>query len=168
MVAPAIRVYVAVPIELWDMALKRGIVPPDLAKYLAWSVASTDADYIREVSELVLTHDKGSVSTPPEVAKQIAAGGSFFLIAILRVADFEVGGSPTCAACIDAVLHHFLLIQLYAIARAHGLKPVVQEGEHKGVKYIIVAASDTALPEAVKTTEEMIERACRKAGRTCK
>jgi len=168
MVAPAIRVYVAVPIELWNMAIKRGIVPLDLAKYLAWAVGSTDADYIREVSELALTHDRGSASTPPEVAKQIAAGTSFFLVAVKRIADFEVGGSPTCATCVDAVLHHFLLIHLYAIARAHGLKPVVQEGEHKGVKYIVVAASEAGLPEAVKTTEEMIERACKKAGRTCK
>ena len=163
----AVRVYVAVPIELWSMAIKRGVVPLDLAKYLAWAVGSTDDDYIREVSELVLTHDKGAASTPPEVAKHIAIGGSFFLITIKRVADFEVGGS-TCAVCVDAVLHHFLLIQLYAVARARGLRPVVQEGEHKGVKYIVVAASEAGLPEAVKTTEEMIERACKKAGRTCR
>jgi len=162
-----IRVHTLSPVELWSLAIKHGVPPLDLAKYLAWGVGSTDADYIREVSELALVHDRGSASTPPEVAKHIAIGGSFFLITIKRVADFEVGGT-TCAVCIDAVLHHFLLIQLYAIARAHGLRPVVHEGAYKGVKYVIVAASEAGLPEAVKEMETMIERVCRRAGRTCR
>jgi len=158
----AIRVHTLTPVELWSLAIKHGVPPLDLAKYLAWGVGSTDADYIREVSELVLVHDRGLASTPPEVAKQIAAGGSLFLIVVKRVADFEVGGS-TCAVCVDAVLHHFLLIQLYTIARAHGLRPVVHEGAYKGVKYIIVAASEASLPEAVKDMEITIERVCRGA-----
>jgi len=163
MVALTIRVHVITPIELWDMALRRGIVPPDLAKYLAWSVAASNADYVREVSELVLTHDRGSASTPPETAKQIAIGISHFLLTIKKIADFEVGGNAACAICIDAVMHHFLLVQLYAIARTHGLRPIVQEGEYKGVKYVIVAGSEAGLPEAIRAVEEEIETACRRA-----
>jgi len=167
MVTLAIRVHTLTPVELWNMAIKRGIVPLDLAKYLAWGAGSSEANYVRELSRLVLAHDKYSASTPPEAAKQLAAGGWLFIITLKQIANFEIGGNATCAACIDAVLHHLLLPQLYTIARAHGLKPVVQEGEHKGVKYVIVAASEAALPEAVKDMETTIEQACKKA-RLCK
>jgi len=44
----AIRVNTLTPIELWTLALKRGIVPLDLAKYLAWGAGSSETSYGRE------------------------------------------------------------------------------------------------------------------------
>jgi len=161
-----VRVYVKTPAELWGLAVRQGVPPLDLAKYLAWGAASNSASDVREWSEAVLAHDKSS-SISPETAKHVAAGFAFMIKFIVSISNAEYGAEDVCKLCVEGVLHHISLVYLYAVARAYALKPIVQEGEYRGFKYLIVAASEAGLPEVSKTLELMIEDACGKT-RLCR
>jgi len=166
MVAQVVRVYVKTPAELWALALGRqGDVPPDLAKYLALGTASTDPRDIRRWSALALGHEHYLATKSSEEARKLAIHTALTMLIIAEISMQEYGGE--CEMCTEGILHRLALSYMYAIARTHGLRPVVQEGEHKGLKYLVVAASETALPEVVKAVAELIEEACRRA-RLCR
>jgi len=167
MTAPLIRVYVKVPVELWALAVGRrqGGVPLDLAKYLALGVASNESRDIRRWSTLALGHEQYLAKKSAEEARIIAKHTALTMLLIVEISVQEYGGQ--CDLCTEGILHRLALSYLYAISKAHGLKPVVQEGEYRGLKYIIIAASDAGLQEATKAMEEEIEGACKRA-RVCR
>jgi len=89
-----------------------------------------------------------------------AYGVDMRLIAEISVQEY--GGQ--CDICTEGILHRLALSYLYAVARAHGLKPIVEEGTYKGLKYIIIAASEAGLQEATRAMEGEIEVVCRRVG----
>jgi len=163
MVTQAVRVYTKAPVKLWGLALKRGVLPLDLAKYLAWGVASNDVDVVRELSVFALANEKYSADVGAKEAEGVAVGIVATVKLLLSIANAEYGRGDVCTLCVEGVLHHLALMYLYAVARVYNLKPVVEEGEYRGFKYIVVAASEAGLSEIVKVTENMIEQACRGA-----
>jgi len=156
------RVYVKTPVELWALALGRrqGDVPLDLAKYLALGTASTDPRDIRRWSALALSHERFMVEKSGEEARRLAIHTALTMLLMAEISAQEYGGE--CEMCTEGILHRLALSYLYAVARTYALRPVVQEGEYRGFKYIIVASSEAGLPEASKTLELMIEDACGK------
>jgi len=159
-------VYVKTPVELWALAVGRrqGDVPLDLAKYLALGVASNETRDIRRWSTLALGHEHYLAAKSAEEARIIAKHTALTMLLLVEISAQEYGGQ--CDICTEGILHRLALSYLYAIAHTHGLKPIVEEGEYKGLKYILIAASDAALPEAVKAVEGEIEAACKRA-RVC-
>jgi len=160
MVTRVIRVYTKTPAELWSLAIRHGVPPLDFAKYLALGVGSNDPADVRIWSMAALSHDKFFGKMSPDIARRNAVDIATTIKLLVSITLVEYGDEDTCALCVEGILHHISLMYLYAVARIYGLKPIVQEGEYKSFKYLIVVVSETGLPEATKALETMIEEAC--------
>jgi len=162
-----VRIHVRTPTEPWIQLLSggRGDVPLAVAKLLAVGLASTDVRDIRRWSVLALGHERYMAEKSGEEARRLATHTALTMQLVEEISVQEFGSG--CNACVDGILHRLALSYLYAIARAYDLRPVVQEGEYKGLQYIIIAASEAGLGEAVRATERDIEDVCKRV-RVCR
>jgi len=165
--AMVVRIHVRTPVEPWIQLLSRGQgdMPLAVAKLLAVGLASTDVRDIRRWSVLALGHERYMAEKSAEEARRLAIHTAMTMQLVEEISVQEFGDG--CNACVDGILHRLALSYLYAISKAHGLRPVVHEGGYKGFTYILIAASETGLQEAIKAMERDIEDMCRRV-RVCR
>jgi len=158
------RLTVNTPPWVWRLLLEKKYVPVDVVKLAGWGLASRDSGFVEKVAESAAEYERDYSDVDPMVAAAVAEDLRNIILHVARVGGAVFEGDAFGIQCLKFLLHSMALEFLYAVAKVHNIKPVVQEGEHKGYQFVAVALGDVGLSEATKVLEELIEEACKSEG----
>jgi len=158
------RLTVNTPVWVWKLLLEKKYVPVDVVKLAGWGLASRDSGFVEKIANSATEYERLYSDIDPIVAAAAAEDLRNIIVHVARVGGAVFEGDALGVQCLKHLLHSMALEFLYAVARVHNVKPVVQEGEYKGYKYIAVALGDAGLPEVTKALEELIDEACKTEG----
>lgn len=152
-------IYVRGPTALWEAVFKFGVDPPvEGLRLMGVAVIARDAKDVALWSTLAATHEEKIAMKDPDIAKALADGASIAGATVLRAAVVD----DVVEACADVLHHHLALTYLFAVARLIGAKPLVEEGEYRGHKYVAVALSEEGLKGILDAIHEGIDRICQR------
>jgi len=154
-------IYVRGPSALWNAVFNFGVDPPaEQLRLMGVAVIARDAEDVALWSTLAATHEEKIAVKDPDTAKALADGASIAGATVLRAAVVD----SVVETCADVLLHHLALTYLFAVARLIGAKPLVEEGEHRGYKYVAVSLSEEGLKNLLNAIYEDIDRICQREG----
>jgi len=153
--------YVRGPSALWDAVFNFGVDPPDEhLRLLGVAVASRDSSDLKVWATLIATHEEKMAERDLEVARALAEGAAIAGATVIRAAWVDTAVQTSA----NVLLHHLALTYLFAMAKVIGAKPLVEEGEHRGFKYLAVSLSEEGLRNILTAIQEGIDRICQREG----
>jgi len=153
--------YVRGPSALWEAVFNFGVDPPvEQLRLMGVAVIARDAEDVALWSTLAATHEEKIAVKESDTAKALADGASIAGATVLRAAVVD----DVVETCANVLLHHLALTYLFAVARLIGAKPLVEEGEYRGYKYVAVVLSEEGLKGILDAIHDGIERICQREG----